>query len=151
MMRQMRWIILALAMIGGVSSAHALMPLPRPEPYPAFDPGSSAPFVGSWSISIPTMEVSEPDEVLASCARPVRIEAANKSHIFYLGPHETEPSVAMELQERNGGAAWMDLAGGPNFFAFWVGQDVFYLYDTVPETEADWGRPYVYLRCANPA
>jgi hypothetical protein len=25
---------------------------------------------------------------------------------------------------------------------------VFYLYDTVPETEADWGLPYVYVRCS---
>ena len=142
-------IILALAAMGGSTKGYALMPLAKPEPFAEFDPGSSAPFVGSWSISIPTMEVTEPSEILARCTLPVRIQAANESHIFYLGPREAEPSTAMELQEQNGGALWVDLGGGPSFFAFWVNQDVFYLYDTVPVTEADWGLPYVYVRCSD--
>ena len=150
MMRHaLRCTVLTLAMIGGISTAHALLPLPRPEPFPDFDPGNSAPFAGAWSLSIPTMEVTEPSEILARCTLPVRIQAADESHIFYLGPRETEPTTAMELQERDGGALWVDLGGGPSFFAFWVGEDVFYLYDTVPETEADWGLPYVYVRCSD--
>lgn len=150
MMRHaLRCTVLTLAMIGGISTAHALLPLPRPEPFPDFDPGNSAPFAGAWSISIPTMEVTEPSEILARCTLPVRIQAADENHIFYLGPREAEPTTAMELQERDGGALWVDLGGGPSFFAFWVGEDVFYLYDTVPETEADWGLPYVYVRCTD--
>lgn len=134
-------------MLLGMPAAFALLPLAKPAPYPDFDPGQAAPFAGSWAIAIPTMEVGVPDQVLARCELPVRIEAADEHHIFYLGPRETEPDPAMELQKQDGGALWAPIAGGPSFFAFWVSEDVFYLYDAVPQAEADWGRPYVYSRC----
>ena len=140
-------LVLAAITIGGGGSAHALLPLARPEPFPNFVPGDSAPFAAAWAITIPTMEVGIPDTVLATCDRPVRIEAADKTHIFYLGPRETEADAAMELQVLDGGTMWTPIAGGPSFFAFWVDHDIFYLYDEVPQAEADWGIPYVYRRC----
>ena len=135
-------------LFGGAANALALMPLAQPEPYAEFDPGSAAPLADAWAISIPTMEVGVPDTVLATCDLPVRIQAADETHIFYLGPTETEADAAMELQRRDGGAIWEPIAGGPSYFAFWVSRDVFYLYDQVPEAEADWGLPYVYRRCS---
>ena len=142
-----RAVVVAAVALGSVGSAYALMPLAKPEPFSGFDPGSAAPFVGSWAITIPTMEVGEPDTVLAGCALPVRIQAADGTHIFYLGPRETEAEAAMQLQKQDGGAMWEPIAGGPSFFAFWVSHDLFYLYDQVPQVEADWGLPYMYRRC----
>ena len=142
-----RAVVIAAFALGSMVSAHALVPLAKPEPFPDFDPGSSAPFAGSWAISIPTMEVGVPDTVLARCELPVRIQAADETHIFYLGPRETEADAAMALKKQDEGAMWEPIAGGPSFFAFWVGQDVFYLYDQVPAVAADWGLPYVYRRC----
>lgn len=141
-------LLVAATLFGGVGGALALTPLAKPEPFAAIDPGTSAPFADAWAISIPTMEVGVPDTVLATCELPVRIQSADENHIFYLGPRETEADAAMELQRRDGGTMWEPIAGGPSFFAFWVSQDVFYLYDQVPETEADWGLPYVYRRCS---
>lgn len=131
----------------GIGSAHALMPLAKPQAFPDFDPGRSAPFADVWAITTPTMEVGKADSVLASCKRPVRIQAADKTHIFYLNPRETGTIEAMELQKRDGGALWVAADDGPDFFAFWVSHDIFYLYDKVPQNDADWGFPYVYRRC----
>ena len=143
-----RPLLLAAVFLAEPSSAFALMPLAKPELFDDIDPGSAAPFAGEWAISVPTMEVGVPDTVLATCELPVRLQAANETHIFYLGPRETEAEAAIELQRLNGGAMWEPIAGGPSFFAFWVTADVFYLYDQVPETDADWGLPYVYRRCS---
>ncbi|CAN7516779.1 hypothetical protein LJR003_003602 [Devosia sp. LjRoot3] len=131
----------------GTTTAFALIPLPKPEATAAIEAGKSAPFVGAWSVSMPTMEVGTPDTDYAICTLPVRIEAANETHIFYLGPREVEADAAMELVPDRSGARWEPIAGGPIFFAIWIDPDTFYLYDTVPETEADWGMPFVYRRC----
>lgn len=139
--------LLVLATGLGATTAFALTPLPKPEATTAVEPGKSAPFVGKWSVSMPTMEVGTPDTDYAICTLPVRIEAANETHIFYLGPREVEADAAMELVPDQGGARWEPIAGGPIFFAIWIDRDTFYLYDTVPETEADWGMPFVYRRC----
>jgi hypothetical protein len=143
----LRVALTAAIVLASVSVATALLPLARPERYLAFVPGHSAPFAGSWAITMPTMDVGERDEVLARCDLPVRIRPADERHIFYLGLRETEPEAAIELQATGGGAVWAPIAGGPSFFAFWVSQDIFYLYDEVPLEEVDWGRPYVYRRC----
>jgi hypothetical protein len=142
-----RMLVVAASLLAGPGYAFALMPLAQPEPFAEIDPGRSEPFVGSWAISIPTMDVGVPDSILATCELPVRIQAANDTHIFSVGPDETEADAAIELQRLDGGAMWEPIAGGPSFFAFWVSADVFYLYDEVPEVEADWGLPYVYRRC----
>jgi hypothetical protein len=142
-----RAVLLAAVALASPGGAYALMPLAKPEPFPEVDPGSSAPFVGSWAITIPTMDVGDPDTTLAECGLPVRIQAADQTHIFYLGPKESEADAAMELRKLDGGALWEPIAGGPSFFAFWVSHDLFYLYDQVPEADADWGLPYVYRRC----
>jgi hypothetical protein len=142
-----RAVVVTAIVLGSHGSACALMPLAKPAPFSEIDPGSSAPFAGAWEITIPTMEVGEPDTILARCALPVRIQAADETHIFYLGPRETEADAAMQLKTQDGGTMWEPIAGGPSFFAFWVSQEVFYLYDQVPEVEADWGLPYVYRRC----
>jgi len=111
------------------------------------DAGQAAPFAGAWSVSMPTMELGTPDTNYAICTLPVRIEAANETHIFYLGPREKQVDAAMELVPERDGARWEPIAGGPTFFAVWIDPDTFYLYDTVPETETNWGMPFVYRRC----
>lgn len=131
----------------GVTMASALTPLPRPAATAAVEAGKSAPFVGEWSVSMPTREVGTLDTDYAICTLPVRIEAANETHIFYLGPLDVEADAAMELVPNLRGARWEPIAGGPIFFAIWLDPDTFYLYDTVPETDADWGMPFIYRRC----
>jgi hypothetical protein len=93
------------------------------------------------------MEVTEPDAELATCDRPVRIESANDTHIFYLSPQQNEADAAIELTSVDEGTFWAPIAGGPSYFAFWIDADNFYLYDEVPKVDADWGRPYIYRRC----
>lgn len=141
----MRFLVVALTL--GSTAVLALTPLPRPEGTTEVEAGKSAPFVGAWSVSMPTMEVGEPDADYAICTLPVRIEAANETHIFYLGPRDVKADAAMELVPEQGGARWEPIAGGPTFFAIWIDPDTFYLYDTVAEIEADWGMPFVYRRC----
>ena len=125
----------------------AMMPLAKPSATDEVENGRSAPFVGAWSISLPTMEVTEPDAELATCDRPVRIKTANDTHIFYLSPQENEADAAIELTRVDEGTFWAPIAGGPSYFAFWIDTDNFYLYDEVPKVDADWGRPYIYRRC----
>jgi hypothetical protein len=137
----------AAAMFMGLGAAQAMAPLPRPEVDPGIPPGQSAPFVGSWSVTLPTREVNEPSETLATCDRPIRIEAASDTHIFYLGPDQAEADAAIELIANQDGTNWEPIAGGPAFFALWVTEDHFYLYDAVAEGEPDWSAPYIYDRC----
>ena len=94
----------------------------------------SAPFAGAWE----------------SCAGAESPEECSRYLLLQRGKlKEADLGRARKLQEQDGGALWVDLGGGPSFFAFWVNHDVFYLYDTVPVTEADWGLPYVYVRCSD--
>lgn len=137
----------AVLTVGCMSSASAMTGLVKPEPFPDFEPRAAAPYTGAWAITLPTMDAGVPDTMVATCERPVRIEPASETHIFYLGPREKEADAAMELLPQNGGAVWAPIAGGPSFFAIWVSQDMFYLYDEIPQAEADWGHPYVYRRC----
>lgn len=146
-LRCIRLLVVCILTGVGTVSALALTPLPRPEPAPEIDPGQSSPFVGEWSVSMPTMEVGEPDTDYAICALPVRIEAADPTHIFYLGPREKVADAAIQLVPDLGGARWEPIAGGPVFFAIWVSEDLFYLYDQIPEVDAGWGMPFVYRRC----
>lgn len=131
----------------GFTAAIALTPLPKPVASTEVDAGQSAPFAGAWSVTVPTIEADMPDSDYAICTLPVRIKAADETHIFYLGPSEVEADAAMELVPDQGGARWEAIAGGPTFFAVWINPDTFYLCDTVPETEADWAMPFVYRRC----
>ncbi|MBO9587619.1 hypothetical protein [Devosia sp.] len=141
----MRLLVVATGL--GTTAAFALTPLPKPAASAEVEAGKSAPYVGAWSVSMPTMEVGTRDTDYAICTLPVRIEAANETHIFYLGPRDVEADAAMELVPDQVGARWEPIAGGPIFFAIWINPDTFYLYDTVPETDADWGMPFVYRRC----
>lgn len=113
----------------------------------AVEAGKSAPFVGSWSVTMPPEDVGEPNTDYAICAQPVRIEAANDTHIFYLGPSDVEADAALELVPEDSGARWEPIAGGPTYFAIWIDPDTFYLYDTIPAMDADWDRPFIYRRC----
>lgn len=139
--------LVAAAMVLSASGVVALTPFPKPQPAVGIDPALAEPFVGSWSVTLPTMEVGVADTVLAACTLPVRIEEANENHIFYLGPRDVEADAALELVPHDIGARWAPIAGGPGYFAVWVEPDRFYLYDILPETEADWGRPFIYQRC----
>lgn len=128
-------------------SALAMAPMLRPDPSPDIPVGQAAPFAGSWSLAMPSREVTEPGTTLAICTLPIRIEAADDTHIFYLGPRETEPDAAIELVAVGDGTGWQPIAGGPAFFALWITPDRFYLYDAVAEGEPDWDSPYIYERC----
>jgi hypothetical protein len=139
--------VLIVVATASMMPALALTPLAKPGPFTDVDPTDASAYQGSWSITVPTMDVGEPDTVYAQCKLPVRIAPADETHLFYLGPRETEADAALELLPVNNGARWEPIAGGPSFFAFWVSADVFYLYDMVPETDADWGMPFVYRRC----
>jgi hypothetical protein len=139
--------VAGLLVAAGVSSASALTPLPRPAASAAVPPGRAEPFVGLWSMTLPTMEMGEPDADFATCTQPVRIERAGDAHIFYLGPNDSEADAAIELSAREDGTYWSPIAGGPTYFTLWVDVNAFYLYDAMPQTEADWGRPFVYRRC----
>jgi hypothetical protein len=139
--------LLVVAAGPGFTAAFALTPLPKPVASTEVEAGTSAPYADAWSVSMPTMEVGTPDTDYAICTLPVRIEAADETHIFYLGPSEVEADAAMELVPDQGGARWEPIAGGPTFFAVWINPDTFYLYDTIPETDADWAMPFVYRRC----
>lgn len=128
-------------------AALGMAPMPRPVADPAIQPDDAASYEGSWSLALPTREATEGDTIVVSCARPIRIEAANATHIFYLGPDEVEADAAIELIATDDGADWKPIAGGPAYFAVWVTEDSFYLYDAVAEGEPDWTAPYVYTRC----
>lgn len=144
----MRKLLPALVISAALSlPAHALTPFPRPVNADGIPNGVSEPFAGQWSVTLPTMEVTEGDTVLASCDRPVTIEAADERHIFYIAPRQEAREPAMELIDRNGGTVWEPIAGGPRFFAYWRSADNFYLYDEEPLPDADWVMPYVYVRC----
>ena len=138
---------LALLFLGPAASL-AMAPLPRPAVDSTIAAGQSAPFAGAWSVTLPTREATVPDTPLATCDRPIRIEAANDTHIFHLGPDEIEPDAATELIANEDGTRWEPIAGGPAFFSLWVTEDQFYLYDAVAEGEPDWSAPYVYDRCS---
>ncbi|WP_375596987.1 hypothetical protein [Devosia sp. Naph2] len=125
----------------------AMAPLSRPAVDTAIAVGQSAPFSGTWSATLPTREATEPVTFLASCDRPIRIEVANDTHIFHLGPDEVEADAAIELIANADGTDWQPIAGGPAFFSLWVTEDQFYLYDAVAHGEPDWSAPYVYKRC----
>ena len=140
-------ILAAPALFIGLETTQAMAPLPRPEVSFSVPTGQSEPFVGSWSITVPTREVTQPSEALATCDRPIRIDPANDTHIFYLGPDEVEADAAIELITNQNGTAWEPIAGGPAFVSLWVTQDQFYLYDAVAEDDPDWSAPYIYDRC----
>lgn len=124
------------------AAASAMMPWPR-ESIPDVEDGKAAPFAGNWSMVV----AGRPDTTYATCDLPVRIEAADETHIFYEGPKDPEPEAATELVSRNGRTAWLPIAGGPQYFAVWVHPDRFHLYDADVENEADWGEPYDFTRC----
>ncbi|MBF0679284.1 MAG: hypothetical protein IR164_10130 [Devosia sp.] len=142
-----RMLIAGLAIMASATTTFALTPMPRPQVADNIEAGVPEPFVGLWSMTLPTMEMGTPDADLATCDQPVRIEAAGDEHIFYLGPNDSEADAAIELSRRDNGTYWAPIAGGPTYFTLWIDEGMFYLYDAMPQTEADWGRPFVYRRC----
>ena len=137
----------AAALVMGLEAVWAMAPLPRPLVDSSIATGQSTPFVGSWSVTLPTREVTEPSKALATCDKPIRIDAASDTHIFNIGPDEVEADAAIELIAHEDGTDWEPIAGGPAYFALWVTQDQFYLYDAVAEGDPDWSAPYIYDRC----
>lgn len=137
-----RLALAALVMLLLTASASALMPWPR-ESIAEVEDGKAAPFVGRWSMVVEGM----PDTTYATCGLPVRIRAANDTHIFYEGPNDPEAEAATELVSRNERTAWLPIAGGPQYFAVWVHPDRFHLYEADVENDVDWGEPYAFTRC----
>ncbi len=141
----MRMTIAALALLA--TATMAMTPYPKPEPDAGIETGRSAPFVGQWSVSLPTMDAGKPDVNFAICKLPVRIEAIDDTHITYLGPRDRSADEAIRLAARDGGTDWKPVGGGPSYFAIWVAPDLFYLYDEIPDTGSNWVNPFVYRRC----
>ena len=137
-----RLVLAVLAPLLLTTAASALMPWPR-ESIAEVENGRSAPFVGQWSMIVE----GRPDTTYATCDLPVRIRAANDTHIFYEGPNDPEAEAATELVSRNGRTAWLPIAGGPRYFAVWVHPDRFHLYGADVEDEVDWGEPYAFTGC----
>lgn len=144
-MTQKHTIRSALALIffaAAMPVALGLTPWPR-ENIVDIEDGKSAPFVGDWSMEL----AGRPTTTYATCDLPVRIRAPDDTHIFYVGPKDPEPEAATELVARDGRTHWRPIAGGPQYFAVWVGPDRFHLYEADVEDEADWGEPYAFTRC----
>lgn len=143
-----RSLAMVLAVLGvGIGPCSAMAPMARPVANSAILPGQAAPFVGAWSITLPTREASEGEAILVTCATPIHIEQANPTHIFYLGPDQAEADAAIELSPSGDSTKWEPIAGGPSYVSIWVTADSFYLYDAVSEGEPDWALPYIYNRC----
>lgn len=130
------------------SEARAMSPPYPHESITHVEEGKSAPYVGAWALSMPAAEYGKPDTVYAACEKPVRIEAADDTHIFYLGPDEVEADAAIELIVGEGRTDWEPIAGGPSSFVVWVAEDAFNLYDADISSEEEWAQPLVYARCA---
>ena len=139
--------LVAVATALFTANGTAMAPMARPEGNPDIQKGRSAPFVGEWSIYLPTREVGLIDTNLAICALPVRIGVANETHIFYLGPRDTELDAAIEMIADGDGTSWVPIAGGPSYFAIFVDADNFYLYEAEAADQQDWSQPYLYRRC----
>lgn len=129
-------------LVTALPAALALTPWPRANIVDVED-GKSAPFVGQWSMQ----QAGQPTTTYATCALPVRLEAPDETHIFYLGPKDPEPEAATELVARDGRTHWRPIAGGPEYFSVWVDRDRFHLYEADVEPEADWGEPFAFTRC----
>lgn len=141
-----RVLAIAVLCLGAIPSS-ATAPMPRPVGNSAVLPGQAAPFVGAWSMTLPTREASEGDAILVTCAAPIHIEQANPTHIFYLGPDQAEADAAISLIASGDATKWEPIAGGPSYVSIWVTPDSFYLYDAVAQDEPDWSQPFVYRRC----
>ena len=139
--------IAGLMLVLGVTPCLAMAP-PFPENnITSIADGQAEPFVGTWSLVLPAGRPDEADTVHATCDRPVRIEAADERHIFYIGPYGAGDEAATELVSRDGRTWWEPIAGGPHSFAIWTAPDRFHLYDTDVATPLEWAQPLVYTRC----
>jgi hypothetical protein len=68
----------------------------------------------------------------AACYRPKRIKAADKTHIFYIGPDETDADAAIQLIANGGQTDWQPISGDPRSFVIWIAEITFHLYDEGP-------------------
>lgn len=137
-------------LVGSLTLSPAAWAMSPPYPHESIAPveeGKSAPYIGAWALTMPAAEHGTPDTVYATCDKPVRIEAADDMHIFYLGPDETEAGAAIELIANGGRTDWEPIAGGPSSFVVWVAEDRFHLYDAGISSEEEWAQPLVYARC----
>ena len=121
-----------------------------PEAYDGYAIAEPLPFVGRWSMSLALGESGQPDVYYVTCENPITIEKVDDSHIFYLRPGQADVDAAIQLSDAEGLTFWDPIAGGPRYFTRWIAEDMFYLYDERPQTKADWKRPFVYRRCAQP-
>lgn len=139
--------LICMTLTLAVNSAWAMSPPYPRESIAGVQDGRSAPFVGSWAMSMPSDVPGQDGVTYVNCEQPIRIEPADESHIFYLGPKETEADAAIELVATDGSTAWEPIAGGPRHVAVWVALDSFHLHDAEALSEEEWARPFIYLRC----
>ena len=135
------------ALLVGAGSVAAMSP-----PYPwqnitSVPDGQSAPFVGSWSMNLPADKPGVPDISTVTCDHPIRMEAADATHVFYLGPEDRAADAAVELVARDGRTAWEPIAGGPRYSVVWISPDSFHMHEADAVSEQDWAQPLVYERC----
>jgi len=139
--------ILAFAMLASsLAPALALTPFPTQNIADVPD-GQAAPFVGQWAVIMQSGAAGKPATIFSTCALPVRIEAADETHIFQRGPNEDEDDPAIALSDVDRRTAWGPIEGGPYSVAVWLSPDRFNLYEADVVINQDWSQPMTYSRC----
>lgn len=110
--------------------------------------GKSAPFVGEWSMGFPEDYTATAATILVPCETPVVIEAADDTHIRYMGPNAGGVDPAIELSAVAQRTHWVPIAGGASYVIVWHSADAFFLYEMGAVGEADWSGPLLYNRCS---
>jgi len=132
--------ILLSAIIALATLPAQAQPFPR-ESLANVEQGKSAPYVGAWAISMPG------GPTYATCDKPIHFEAADETHIFYIGTDGAEPDAAIELVPDGRRTNWEPIAGGPRSLTLWIDQNTFHLYDAEVVSDEEWTQPLVYRRC----
>jgi hypothetical protein len=104
----------------------------RSESILAIEQVLAEPYVGAWSLSLLSEEPGRAGTIYATCAKHLRTEAADKTHIFYIGPDETDADAAIQLIANGGQTDWQPIAGDPRSFVIWIAENTFHLYDEGP-------------------
>lgn len=115
---------------------------------PDIENGKATPFEGTWSMGLPDDENAITTTQFVGCDLPIRIDAADDTHIDYLSPRNTEVERTMKLRAFMDRTVWLPVSGGPSYIAVWIDTDSFYLYDVGEMGRAEWDWPYIYRRCA---
>lgn len=124
---------------------HRCPPLPRQSHAGAPD-GMAAPFAGDWALYFPSPTGSTPDELLASCDVPVRIDATSDTTIHHDDP-EAQP-VDVRLEVHDGHTDWIMPDTPYPWEVVWIDENRFHAHLISFDGTTDWRSPMIYARCA---